>query len=146
MVFHDFGVRNPLYQVRNEFDRLFNGVLSPAAEAFGFQSQLNQPAVNIWEKEEAVLVEMEVPGVKKEQLDLSVLGSELTIRINRPDQDEKEMVYHRRERPVGNFSRVLSLPCEVDADHVAAELHDGVLTITLPKAEAAKPRKITVAS
>ena len=101
--------------------------------------------MNVWEQDDAILVELEVPGVKKEHLDLSVVGKELSIRIERPDGEQEGVVYHRRERPVGNFSRVLPLPSEVDANRVSAELHDGVLTITLPKAESAKPRKITVA-
>jgi HSP20 family protein len=71
---------------------------------------------------------------------------DLTIKIQRPDVAEDGVAYHRRERPVGDFTRVLRLPCEVNADKVAAELQNGVLTLKLPKAEAAKPRKINIKS
>ncbi len=145
MVLRDLSLRNPLYQFRNEVDRLFNGFLGSVPEGFLPPPLRNQPAVNIWEQHEAILVEMEVPGVKKDQLDLSVVGNELSIRIDQPGPEEEGTIYHRRERPVGSFSRVIPLPCEVDANRVAAELRDGVLTITLPKAESAKPRKIAVA-
>jgi HSP20 family protein len=145
MVFRDLSIRNPLYQFRDEMDRLFNGFFGPAAEGAVSTFLRGQPAVNLWEQDDAVVVEMEVPGVKKDQIDLSVVGRELTIRINRPEVVQENVVCHRCERPVGNFSRTLPLPSDVDADHVAANLQEGVLTITLPKAEIAKPRKITVA-
>ena len=102
--------------------------------------------MNVWEQGDALLVEMEVPGVKSDQVDISVAGGELSIKIDRPEVAQEGVTYHRRERPVGSFTRVLRLPVEVDADRVEAELRDGVLMITLPKAEAAKPRKINVAS
>ena len=103
-----------------------------------------QPAVNVWEKDDALVVEMEVPGVKSDEVDVSVAGGDLSIRINRPENGPEEVKFHRRERPTGSFSRVLRLPLEVDANRVEAELHDGVLKIVLPKAESAKPRKINV--
>jgi HSP20 family protein len=145
MMFSDLGIRNPLYQLRNEVDRLLGGVTGGPLEGYLPSLFRNQPAANIWEREDAFLVEMEIPGVKKEQTEISVLGKELTIRINRPDMEQEGVIYHRRERPTGNFTRVIPLPNEVTVDHVEAELHDGVLTITMPKAENAKPRKITVA-
>jgi len=92
------------------------------------------------------MIEMEVPGLKSDQLEISVVGDELSIKVQRPDLQQEGVTYHRRERPVGEFARVLRLPAEVEADHVEAELRDGVLSITLPKAERARPRKISVAS
>jgi HSP20 family protein len=144
MTFRDINIRNPLHQFRNEVDRLFSGFLGTVPEGLLPPPLRNQPAVNIWERDDALMIEMEVPGVKKDQLDLSVVGNELSIRIDRPAGNEEGAVYHRRERPVGTFSRVIPLPSEVDSNHVAAELRDGVLVITLPKAESAKPRKIAV--
>jgi len=137
-------LRSPYDLLRGEMDRLLTGFLGPAADGLLPPLVGNQPAVNCWETEDAVMVETEVPGLKKEQLELSVSGGELTMKIDRPDAAQEGIVYHRRERPVGAFSRVLPLPCEVDGSRVEAELHDGVLTITLPKAERAKPRKIEV--
>jgi HSP20 family protein len=104
----------------------------------------NQPAVNLWETPDALHVELEVPGVKTEQLDLSVVGNQLTIKIDRPEPQEEGVTYHRRERPVGSFVRVLELPADVDSTRVEADLQHGVLTIKLPKAEASMPRKIQV--
>ncbi len=106
----------------------------------------NQPAINVWEQDDALKVEMELPGVKGEQLDISVAGGELSVKVNAPDDAQEGVTYHRRERPVGSFSRIVRLPIEVNADRVEADLRDGVLTITLPKAESAKPRKINVTS
>jgi len=145
MVFSDFGVRNPLFQFRNEMDHLLGGLFGLPRDGVFPPVPRNQPAVTVWEQDDSLTVELEVPGVKKDQVDLSVVGKELSIRVNRQEGDPEGVVYHRRERPMGSFSRVLSLPAEVDSNRVGAELRDGVLTITLPKAESAKPRKIVVA-
>jgi HSP20 family protein len=103
------------------------------------------PNANMWETPDSIHVELEVPGLKPDQMDLSVVGNELTIKVEMPDAPEENVTYHRRERAVGSFARVLQLPAEVDADKVEAQMHDGVLEIVLPKVEAAKPRKIQVA-
>jgi HSP20 family protein len=68
----------------------------------------------------------------------------LSLKVRRPEPQREGATYHRQERPVGEFSRLLRLPVEIDAGRVQADLRDGVLTITLPKAESAKPRKIAV--
>ena len=91
----------------------------------------SQPAANVWEQDDALLVEMEVPGIKSDQVDISVAGGELSVKINRPEIVQEGVTYHRRERPVGSLTRVLRLPVEVDANRVEAELRDGVLLITL---------------
>lgn len=136
---------NPFHQLRSEMDRLLNGFLGTATNGGSHSSMgREQPAVNLWDKNESLVMEMEIPGVKSEQIDISVVGTELTIKVKRPDVAEEGVTYHRRERPVGDFTRVLRLPCEVNPDRVAAELQNGVLTLTMPKAEAAKPRKINV--
>jgi HSP20 family protein len=138
--------RHPLYQLRGEMDRLLSGFLGAVPDGFVPAAFRNQPAANVWEQDDALLIEMEVPGVKNDQVDISVAGDELSVKINRPEVDPEGVTFHRRERPVGSFTRVLRLPVEVDANKVEAALHDGVLTITLPKAESAKPRKINVAT
>ena len=137
---------HPLHQLRDEVDRLWNGVVGPAADGLLPAYFRSQPAANVWEQGDALLVEMELPGVKSDQVDISVAGGELSVKVNRPEIEQEGVTYHRRERPVGSFTRVLRLPVEVNADKVEAELHDGVLLITLPKAENAKPRKINVTS
>jgi HSP20 family protein len=82
--------------------------------------------------------------VKNEQVDLAVVGNELTVKVERPAPERQETTFHRQERPTGSFSRTLRLPTEVAVDKVEATLQQGVLTIRLPKAEAARPRKISV--
>jgi HSP20 family protein len=138
---------NPFHQLRTEMDRLLSGFMGSTTN--GGSSLLatrDQPAVNLWDENDSLKLEMELPGIKSEQIDISVAGDELTVKVKRPDVAEEGMTYHRRERPVGDFARVLKLPCEVNPDKVSAELHGGILTLTLAKAEAIKPRKITVVS
>jgi HSP20 family protein len=101
--------------------------------------------VKIWQCGERLLVEAELPGVKPDRIDISVSGGELSIRAERPDEPPEGAIYHRRERPRGATERVLRLPVDVDTSKVEASLTDGILTISLPKAESAKPRKIPVA-
>jgi HSP20 family protein len=144
MVFGYQSTRHPLHQLRNEVDRLLTGFFGPTADGFLPAAFRNQPPVNVWEQQDALKVEMELPGIRSENLDISVAGNELSIKVDRPDVAQEGVTYHRRERPVGSFSRIVRLPVEVDADRVEADLRDGVLTITLPKAEGAKPRKINV--
>ncbi len=84
--------------------------------------------------------------MKGEDIDISVIGGDLTIRGRRGEGQQEGVAYHRRERGVGDFNRVLRLPVEVDPNKVEAALTDGVLLIKLPKAESAKPKKIKVSS
>jgi HSP20 family protein len=146
MVFGYRTPRHPLHQLRDEMDRLWSGVFAPAADGLLPPMFRSQPAANVWEQGDALLVEMELPGVKNDQVDISVAGGELSVKVNRPEVEQEGVTYHRRERPVGSFTRVLRLPVEVNADRVEAELRDGVLLVTLPKSDSAKPRKINVAS
>jgi HSP20 family protein len=138
--------RSSLQQLRSDVDRLVSGFLGSLPEVPWPGAGRSQPAVNIWEEPDALMAELEVPGVKPEEVEISVVGGELSLKIDRPEVQEQGVTYHRRERPVGTFTRVLRLPTDVDADRVEAELRDGVLTVRLPKAESAKPRKIKVAS
>jgi HSP20 family protein len=144
MVFRYRNVRHPIYQLRDEMDRLLTGVFGPWSAGDLPVVSRGQPAVNMWEGDEAVTVELEVPGLKSDQVEISVVGNQLTLRVERPDLTQEGVTYHRRERPVGSFTRVLRLPVDVEPDRVEAALNDGVLTITLPKARSAKPRKIQV--
>ena len=137
-------VRNPFRQLRTDMDRLLGGYLGSAVDGILPQMFKAQPAANVWETEDALIVEMEVPGVKRDWVDVSVSGDELSVRIDRPGTVDKDVTYHRRERPVGSFGRVLRVPVDIDAERVEAEIRDGVLTVTLPKAPNAKPRKINV--
>ena len=102
------------------------------------------PALNVWADDDALYVEAEIPGLPLDALELSVMGDELTISGDRHEVIEDGVTHHRRERGTGPFSRVVRLPVPVDAEKVEAKLEHGVLLVTLPKAEAVRPRKIEV--
>ena len=102
------------------------------------------PAVNVWEDGECLYAEAEVPGLSMDNMEIYVVGNELTIKGHRKTPDESKRAFHRRERGAGEFVRVLTLPAEVNAEKVEATFKDGVLTVTLPKAEAARPRRISI--
>jgi HSP20 family protein len=102
------------------------------------------PPVNVFNDGDDYVLVAELPGVKKEDLDIQVQGG--TVRI----QGKKTIAYddgasvHRRERSAGQFDRTLTLPTDIDAAKVAAEYRDGVLTLRLPRAESAKPRTVAI--
>lgn len=103
------------------------------------------PAVNVHEDPEKVTVQLELAGVQKENFDISLHDDTLTISGERKSGSESsEGGTFRAERCFGSFSRKITLPSHVKADAVKAEYQDGILTVTLPKAEEAKPRKIQV--
>jgi HSP20 family protein len=102
------------------------------------------PALNVWEDGDRFYAEAEVPGVKMDDMEIYASGNELTVRGQRKPLEDNEVTYHRQERGGGEFSRVITLPAEVNADKVEATLKNGVLTVMLPKAEAARMRKIQV--
>ena len=103
------------------------------------------PAVNITEDADAYHVSAELPGVNSADLDLSVTANQLTLAGERKISEEvADARYHRREREAGRFSRAVALPGDIDPDNVKASLVDGVLTVTIAKAEKAKPRQISI--
>jgi HSP20 family protein len=133
-----------LERMRRDLDRLagdFSGNVFKLPTAGVF------PLLNVTEDQNNYYVRAELPGVKTDELDISVTGETLTLSGERklPEESEKAS-YHRREREAGSFSRVISLPTRLDVDKVKAHAEDGVLTVVLPKAESAKPRQIRVKS
>ncbi len=135
-----------LYQLRDEMERMFSNLTAhpTVAGATRFVTGREFPAVNVWEDNDSVYAECELPAVRTEDLDISVMGDELTIKGRRSETPEPQATYHRRERAVGAFARTVRLPSEIASDRVEASLRDGVLLVTLPKAETAKPRKVQV--
>jgi len=138
----------PVRLLRGEFDRLFSNLAEsfPVPDPFGVLGRRPFPAMNAWEDDKAVYAEAELPGLAMQDIEVLVMGDELTVKGERKDTEMEGVTYHRRERGVGTFSRVLRLPVQVDADKVEATLRDGVLTVKLPKAQAALPRKIELRS
>jgi HSP20 family protein len=139
----------PVAQLRDEMDRLVSDFFGP--ENGGPSPRWSRPTVsfpplNVWEDGDALYAEAEMPGVKSDELDISVIAGDLTIRGRRGEPQATGVAYHRQERGSGEFNRVLRLPVDVDANRVEATLTDGVLLIKLPKAESAKPKKIKVSS
>jgi HSP20 family protein len=102
-------------------------------------------ATDVSETDAEVQVLLDLPGVKKDEIEVHLRGNTLTVSGQRQeDREEKGRTFHRVERRVGSFSRSITLPCDVEEARVAAKYSDGVLTITLPKCEDAKRRKIEV--
>jgi HSP20 family protein len=103
------------------------------------------PPLNITQDDDAFYLRAEVPGIDAKQLSITALRNRVTIGGKREIAREQERVsYHRKERAEGSFNRTVTLPTHIDTNRVTADYADGVLTLTLPKAEEAKPRQITV--
>lgn len=103
------------------------------------------PAIDIAEKEDALIVKAELPGCKADDIDISVHGNTMTISgEKKQEQEKKEEGYYHLERSYGSFRRDLTLPTDVNADKVEASFKDGILSVTLPKSEKAKAKKIKV--
>lgn len=111
----------------------------------GFENVFTFPAVDMYQTENDIVVKATVPGIKPEEIQVSVTGDVLTLRgeIKR-DEEVKNESYHIRERSHGSFSRSISLPTSIEADKAKAEFENGVLTLTLPKVEEVRSRTINV--
>ena len=128
--------------LQHEMNRLFDA--STKGRVFNSPSY---PAVNIWTQEDGQMISAEMPGVLPEDIEIDVTGDGLSISgVRKQDEVAKEAHYHRRERSYGSFSRTIQLPFMVDTNKVEAGFKNGVLFISLPKAEADKPKKIAIQS
>ncbi|HEY7698277.1 MAG TPA: Hsp20/alpha crystallin family protein [Vicinamibacteria bacterium] len=138
-----------LVPVRNAFDLALDRVFQDVFEGFPrwdltTWTPRSFPAVNAWEDEKAFHVEAELPGMEEKDIQITVLGNELRLEGKREEvHDESARVQHR-ERFNGEFSRTLRFPVEIDDSKVEARFRNGLLTVTMPKAAAALPRKIEV--
>lgn len=129
-----------MHRLRNELDEVFGSRLAPTA----FQSRAFPP-LNLWEDDDNLYVESELPGVELDELELFVNDdNQLTLQGDRKASSGNEGTRHREERRFGKFSRIIELPVMVNSEQAAAEMTDGVLRITLPKKEESKPRRIAV--
>jgi HSP20 family protein len=127
-------------QLQREMNRLFD--TTSKRRVFNSPSY---PAINMWMNEDGQLISAEMPGVTPEDLNIDVTGDALCISGTRkPDDIVEDAYYHRQERNYGSFSRTIQLPFMVDTKGVGASFKDGVLLISLPRAEADKPRKVTI--
>lgn len=134
-----------LRRMHDEMDRLFSS-LWPAGDGELTKTSVWLPAVDVYEEKDQIIVQAELPGVNKDDLSLSLTEDTLTIKGQRKfEHEEKQEGYYRVEGRYGGFQRTLELPVPVKADAVKAEYKDGILKITLPKAEAAITREIKIA-
>jgi HSP20 family protein len=142
--------RNPTSEFRSlqeDLNRFFNASFPGFLEAEeGLLRGSWNPTVDIFEDQNAITLEADLPGVKPGEFELSVENRTLTLRGERRFEKKSESDnYHRIERSYGSFTRSFTLPSTVNVDEVQAEYKDGVLRITLPKREEVKPRQIQVA-
>ncbi len=129
-------------RIRQGLDALSRNMLSEGRVAM---PATVYPPLNIYETKDELIIKAELPGVKAEDLEISLEGDTLTMQGQRKKTEENEKTsYHRREIEAGSFSRALTLPTKVDPDKISAKLADGILTITLQKADEVKPRHIEI--
>ena len=129
-----------LERIQREMDWLSEGLTGrPSTES----SVGVFPLVNVTEDKDNYYVRAELPGIKADKVNISVTGNSLSIAGERKITPENGN-YHRREREEGKFSRMISLPMQIDQSKVEAQASDGILTVVLPKSETEKPRQITV--
>jgi len=128
--------------LREAMDHLFDDAFT---RPLSLRDGWSAPAVDMYQTDEEVVVKASIPGFKAEDVQINVTGDILTFRgeIKRADE-KKEKAWHIREQRWDSFERALALPTEVVADKAKAEFENGLLTITLPKAEEVKPKTITV--
>ncbi len=141
-------LRSPLADVAVLQNRL-NSIFSDFARPDGEQESLAMgsfiPPVDVYEDEHQVVLKLEVPGIKQDDLDVRVENQTLTVKGERKfEKDEKEENFHRIERRYGSFTRSFTLPQTVDTGAVKAGYDAGVLTVALAKKEAAKPKQVKV--
>ncbi len=127
-----------LRSLQREMNRLFDGYETGTALS-------RFPALNVWGNAESVVVTAELPGMEIEDLDISVVNNQLTIKGERKgDKPAGDAVCHRCERETGGFVRTVRLPFAVESERVAAQYADGVLKVMLPRHESSKPKRIEI--
>ncbi|MGB7327024.1 MAG: Hsp20/alpha crystallin family protein [Rubripirellula sp.] len=126
-------------RIRNEMDRVFGRHGNGSGRATAF------PPLNVWENDDSLFVEAELPGFELDDLEIYVTGgNQLSIAGERKQPEHEGGAWHRQERAFGKFQRTLDLPGDVNSDGVEASFCNGVLKLSMPKAEQAKPRRIQV--
>lgn len=134
-----------LMPLSREFDRLFREAFSPFSTEGELSTRTWAPPVDIYETGDSIVLKAELPGVDPKDVEIRVEDNTLFLKGERKFEKEvKEESYHRVERSYGSFARSFSLPNSIDADKVSAEYKEGVLTLTMPKREEAKPKTIRI--
>jgi len=130
----------------DHFNQLFNETF---ARAFGDQKEVSLrtwvPPVDICETEDSLVLKAELPGIKSDDVEIRVEDNTLYLKGERKfEKEAKDENFHQVERSYGTFSRSFSLPSSIDSDKVKAEYQNGILTLTMPKREEAKPKTIKI--
>jgi HSP20 family protein len=139
----DFGTADPAGALNRSIERLFDdmwrgAVAAPAASGFA-------PRLDVVERDGELLVSAELPGLEEKDISVEVHGNVLSLQgEKKSEHEERKAGWHWSERSYGSFRRMVELPVDVEADKASASFKNGVLTITLPKAESAKVRNIPV--
>ena len=142
-----FDLFNEMDLLRREVDDAFRNFGFDALKVPAFLPGIgtgDYPRLNVTSDNNAIYVEALVPGIKPEDLELNVMQNTLTLSGERKQDNEEQRTWHRRERGAGRFMRTIELPASIDTDKVEAGYNNGILSITLPKAEHMKARKISV--
>jgi len=135
---------NQIQDLQGEVNRLFDRWGDRGRNFLGLTAF---PALNVWEEEDALYLEAELPGLEMKDLEIYVTGhTQLTVKGERRPPTLEKVTQHRQERAYGTFVRTMPLPAAVDESNVDARLENGVLKIRMPKHEGAKPRKINIKS
>lgn len=130
-----------------EWERRFDDLLGRPLWRLPVEGRGWIPAVDVFEKKDKFVVKAELPGMKEEDIDVSVVGDTLSIKGEKKTETEiEEEDYYRCERNYGSFYRSIPLPSTVDADKIEASFEDGVLEVALPKSAKVKPKKIAVSA
>jgi HSP20 family protein len=134
--------------VANQMERLFDQMLGQGLRRSSEERSLRgawMPAINILEKDEAIVISADLPGLRAEDVEVTVEEGVLTIRGERKLEELSEGdTYHRVERLYGSFERTFTVPNSVDTENISAQFRNGVMTLTLPKREESKPRSIKI--
>jgi HSP20 family protein len=133
-----------LWGIQEEMNRLFDEFFSRTPARFE-EEGMWAPHVDISETKDDIIVVAEAPGMKKEDIKITVQDNVLTLKgEKKQEKEEKEANYHRIERSHGSFTRSFELPTTIQVDRIKANYKDGVLHISLPKAEEVKPKEISI--
>jgi HSP20 family protein len=131
-----------MMSLREAMDRLLDDAFTRPLSLTGVAAL---PSIDLYETDDEVVMKATLPGLKAEDVQISVTGDTLTLRgETKQEAEKKEATYHLRERRYGTFERTIRLPTDVITDKAKAEFEDGILTVTLPKAETVKPKTISI--
>lgn len=128
---------NRMNSLFSDFDRFYGN-------ARQWQTMTGMPKTNLYDAGDHLEIKAEIAGLSKDDLSIKIQGNYLELNGNRKAEAPEGYTAHRKERETQTFSRSFTLPSDIDADKVEASLKNGILTLTLPKAEAAKPKQVTI--